>query len=64
MGNFLPVLHLVRYCHFVVSRVNYSDSTRDADRVRLKLRLASGSYIIQSNRVAFIQSEMKVIEKQ
>ena len=34
------------------------DSTRDANRVRLKLKLASGCYILQSNRAAFNQNEV------
>ena len=36
------------------------DSTRDANRVRVKLKLAAGTYIIQTNRAAFNQNDDKL----
>ena len=37
----------------------HTDSTRDASRGRLKLKLVSGSYTLQANRAAFNQNEVK-----
>ena len=35
------------------------DSTRDANRVHVKLKLSAGTYILQTNRAAFNQNDVK-----
>ena len=37
----------------------HTDSTRDASRVRAKLKIAAGSYVLQTNRAAFNQNDVK-----
>ena len=38
----------------------HTDATRDASRVRAKLKIAAGSYVLQTNRAAFNQNDVKL----